>query len=194
MALKTQNVRFEHTIKKSKMKRLVLIAIVVLVAGVASAQSKLAHLDSQKIMEAMPSYKDAVKKLEQFQKDGYDELEAMEADFNAAVAAYQQKVQSGNMTPTLQQIEEGKLSKKEQAIVERQQSLQQELQAYSQELNQPILDRVKAAVKLVSDRSKYDYVFEISALMIHNGPDITAEVITEILKLESTTTTVTTPN
>ena len=176
------------------MKRLVLIAMVVLGAGVASAQSKLAHLDSQKIMEAMPSYKEAVQKLEQFQKDGYAELDAMKADFDAAVATYTQKVQAGTLSPTLQQIEEGKLGKKEQALVERQQSLQQELQVYSQELNQPILDRVETAVKMVSDRNKYDYVFDVSTLMIHNGPDITAEVITEILKLENTTTTVTTPN
>ncbi len=176
------------------MKKIVLIALVVLGAGWSSAQSKIAHLDSQKIMEAMPSYKDAVKKLETFEKDGYAELQTMKADFDAAVATYTQKVQSGSLSPTLQQIEEGKLGKKEQALMERQQSLQQELQVYSQELNSPILNKVETAVKTVSDRNKYDYVFDVSTLMIHNGPDITADVITEIMKLESAATTATTPN
>ena len=176
------------------MKKIVLIALVVLGAGWSSAQSKIAHLDSQKIMEGMVSYKEAVNKLETFEKEGYAELQAMKADFDAAVALYQQKLQSGDMTPMLQQIEEGKLAKKQQALEERQQSLQQELQAYSQELNTPILNKVQTAVKTVSDRFKYEYVFDVSTLMIHNGPDITADVIAEIVKLESATTTTTTPN
>ena len=76
------------------MKKIVLIALVVLGAGWSSAQSKIAHLDSQKIMEGMVSYKEAVNKLETFEKEGYAELQAMKADFDAAVALYQQKLQN----------------------------------------------------------------------------------------------------
>lgn len=158
-------------------------------AGLASAQSKMAHLNSQEIMEAMPSYKEAVAKLQNFEKEGYTELQAMKSEFDAAVQVYSQKVQSGNLSPVLQQIEEEKLGKKEQALMERQQSLQQEMQTYSNELNAPILDKVEKAVKIVSERNKYDYVFDVSTLMIHNGPDITKEVIAEIAKLESAAAT-----
>jgi outer membrane protein len=168
-----------------KMKRLVLIAIVIMGAGLASAQSKIAHLNSQEIMEAMPSYKEAVVKLQNFEKDGYTELQTMKADFDAAVQVYSGKVQSGALSPVLQQIEEEKLGKKEQDLMARQQSLQTEMQTYSQELNQPILEKVEKAVKIVSDRDKYDYVFDVSTLMIHNGPDITKDVIAEIAKLEA---------
>lgn len=171
------------------MKKLVLIALVVMGAGLASAQSKIAHLNSQEIMEAMPSYKEAVNKLQNFEKEGYTELQTMKSDFDAAVQVYSQKVQSGSLSPVLQQIEEEKLGKKEQALMDRQQSLQSEMQTYSQELNAPILDKVEKAVKLVSDRNKYDYVFDVSTLMVHNGPDITKEVIAEIAKLESAAAT-----
>lgn len=171
------------------MKKLVLIALVVMGAGLASAQSKIAHLNSQEIMEAMPSYKEAVNKLQNFEKEGYTELQTMKSDFDAAVQVYSQKVQSGSLSPVLQQIEEEKLGKKEQALMDRQQSLQSEMQTYSQELNAPILDKVEKAVKLVSDRNKYDYVFDVSTLMVHNGPDITKEVIAEITKLESAAAT-----
>jgi outer membrane protein len=171
------------------MKKLVLIALVVLGAGFVSAQSKIAHLNSQEIMEAMPSYKDAVAKLQTFEREGYTELQTMKADFDNAVQIYTQKVQNGSLSPMLQQIEEEKLGKKEQALMERQQSLQQEMQAYSNELNEPILDKVEKAVKIVSDRNKYDYVFDVSTLMIHNGPDITKEVVAEINKLEAAAAT-----
>lgn len=168
-----------------KMKRLVLIALVIMGAGFASAQSKIAHLNSQEIMEAMPSYKEAVIKLQNFEKDGYTELQTMKADFDNAVQIYSGKVQSGALSPVLQQIEEEKLGKKEKDLMDRQQSLQTEMQTYSQELNQPILEKVEKAVKTVSDRGGYDYVFDVSTLMIHNGPDITKEVIAEIAKLET---------
>jgi outer membrane protein len=168
-----------------KMKKLVLIAIVIMGAGFASAQSKIAHLNSQEIMEAMPSYKEAVTKLQKFEKDGYTELQTMKADFDEAVQVYTVKMNSGSLSPVLQQGEEQRLAKKEQNLMERQQSLQTEMQAYSQELNQPILEKVELAVKTVSDNNSYDYVFDVSTLMIHNGPDITKDVIAEIAKLEA---------
>lgn len=171
------------------MKKLVLIALVVMGAGFASAQSKIAHLNSQEIMEAMPSYKEAVLKLQTFEKDGYTELQAMKADFDKAVQDYTLKMQAGSMSPVIQQSNEQKLAKKEQDLMERQQSLQAEMQAYSQELNQPILEKVEKAVKIVSDRNNYDYVFDVSTLMIHNGPDITKQVIDEITKLEAAAAT-----
>lgn len=171
------------------MKKLLLIALVVMGAGFASAQSKIAHLNSQEIMEAMPSYKEAVMRLQNFEKEGYEELQAMKMDFDQAVQAYQADVQSGNLTPVLQQSKEQRLAKKEQDLMERQQSLQTEMQAYSQELNQPILKTVEEAVKIVSDRNNYEYVFDVSTLMIHNGPDITADVIAEIAKIEAAAAT-----
>ncbi len=171
------------------MKRLLLIAVVVLGAGFASAQSKIAHLNSNEIMEAMPSYKDAVAKLQKFEQDGYTELQTMKADFDKAVQVYSQKVQSGSLSPVLDQIEQEKLAKKEQDLMARQQSLQNEMQTYSQELNKPILEKVEKAVKTVSDRKGYDYVFDVTTLMIANGPDITKEVIEEITKLEAAAAT-----
>lgn len=167
------------------MKRLLLIAVVVLGAGFASAQSKIAHLNSNEIMEAMPSYKDAVAKLQKFEQDGYTELQTMKADFDKAVQVYSQKAQSGSLSPVLDQIEQEKLAKKEQDLMARQQSLQNEMQTYSQELNKPILEKVEKAVKTVSERKGYDYVFDVSMVMIANGPDITKEVIAEITKLET---------
>lgn len=169
----------------SILSAVLMTAMLVLGTGVDSDQSKLAHLDTQKILESMASYKEAVKKFEKFEKEGFAELEAMKADFDRSVNEFTQKVQSGSFTPQLQQFEEQKLAKKEEDLLARQQSLQVELQAYSHELNQPILDRLELAVKLVSDRHKYDYVFEESTLIVHNGHDITAEVIKEILKLET---------
>lgn len=166
------------------LKNILFITFFALGMNSALAQSKIAHLNSQEIMQAMPSYKEAVNKLQTYEEDGYKELQAMKADYDATLAEINAKMQAGPVSPVIMQSYEQKLAKKEQDLSERQQSLQSELQAYSQELNRPILEKVEKAVKIVSDRNNYDYVFDISTLMIHNGPDITKEVISEILKME----------
>jgi Skp family chaperone for outer membrane proteins len=107
----------------------------------------------------------------------------MEADLNAAVSKYE--TTRPNMSPVIIKIEEEKLMKKQQALQEREKSLNSEMQAYSQELNTPILGMVQKAVKIVSERLKLNYVIDESVtLYFAGGTDITDEVITELLKMD----------
>ena len=79
--------------------------------------------------------------------------------------------------------------KKQQALEERQQSLNAEMQAVSQELNKPILERVQKAVEVVSDRKKLSYVIDESVtLYFKGGMDITSEVLVELLKMDAEAT------
>jgi outer membrane protein len=166
------------------MKKLILVLVLICGVGTAFSQSKVAHVNSQRLLDTMPSRKDALKKLQEFEANGIKELQEMEADFNTAYAKYEKD--RPNMSPMLQKIEEEKLMKKQQALQEREQSLNQEMQAYSQELNKPILERVQKAVELVSDRRKLNYVIDESVtLYFKGGTDITAEVVVELLRLDA---------
>ena len=112
------------------------------------------------------------------------ELQEMQRDLEAAYMKYDQS--AANMSPVIQKIEQEKIMKKEQALQERQQSLQQEMQVYSQELNKPILDRVQKAVEIVADRKKLNYVIDESVtLYFKGGTDLTAEVLTELLRMDA---------
>ena len=153
----------------------------------AMAQVKVAHVNSQKLLDTLPSRKDAMKKLQEFEASGVNELKEMEADFNKALADYEKK--RGDLSPMLIKIEEEKLMKKQQNIQDRQESLNQEMQIYSQELNKPILERVQKAVEIVSDRRKLNYVIDESVtLYFKGGTDITAEVVIELLRLDAEAT------
>ena len=165
------------------MKNLLLAILVVLSAGATMAQSKIGHVNSQLLLDTLPSRKVAITKLQEFEKNGVNELKEMEADFNAAVAKYERE--RPNMSPVIIKIEEEKLMKKQQALQQREQSLNGEMQAYSQELNQPILEMVQKAVELVSERMKLNYVIDESVtLYFKGGTDITDAVITELLKMD----------
>lgn len=152
--------------------------------GAAVAQVKIAHVNSQKLLDTMPSRKTAILKLRQFEETGVKELQEMEADFNAALAKYEKE--RPNMSPVIIKIEEEKLMRKQQSLQDREQSLNTEMQAYSQELNRPILERLQKAVEIVSERKKLNYVIdETSTLYFKGGTDITAEVAAELLRLDT---------
>jgi outer membrane protein len=153
----------------------------------AMAQVKMAHVNSQKLLDTLPSRKEAMKKLQEFEAAGVKELQEMEADFNKALADYEKK--RPDLSPMLIKIEEEKLMKKQQNIQDRQESLSQEMQIYSQELNKPILERVQKAVEIVSDRRKLNYVIDESVtLYFKGGTDVTAEVVVELLRLDAEAT------
>lgn len=166
------------------MKKLLLALAVMFSMGAVMAQSKVAHVNSQKLLDTLPSRKVAMDKLKEFEANGIKELQEMEADFNIALQKYEKD--RPNLSPMLIKIEEEKLMKKQQNIQDREQSLNQEMQIYSQELNKPILDRVQKAVEIVSERKKLNYVIDESVtLYFKGGMDITAEVIVELLRLDA---------
>lgn len=166
------------------MKKLLLAFAVMFSLGTVMAQTKVGHVDSQKLLDTLPSRKLAMDKLREFEENGIKELQEMEADFNAALAKYERE--RPNMSPVIIKIEEEKLMKKQQNIQEREQALQQEMQIYGQELNKPILDRVQKAVEIVADRKKLSYVIDESVtLYFKGGIDITGEVIIELLRLDA---------
>ncbi len=165
------------------MKTLFTLTLFLFGSLITNAQSQIAHLSSQEVMAAMPSYNEAIKKLETFQQELLLELQEMKEDFDENIRIYQEMITNGT-SQTLVQIQEQKLTKKETSIREREQAIQGEIEAYSRELNYPIIEKVNNAMKTVSDRNNFDYVFDVSTLMIHNGPDITREVINEVLILE----------
>ena len=166
------------------MKKILLALAVFMSVGVLNAQSKVAHVNSQKLLDTLPSRQEAMKKLKEFEANGIKELQEMEADLNAAYAKYEKD--RPNMIQAQIKIEEDKLMKKQQNLQEREQSLNQEMQILSQELNKPILERVQKAVEIVSDRKKLNYVIdETVTLYFKGGMDITAEVLTELLRLDA---------
>lgn len=165
------------------MKKFLLALVVVFSAGTMMAQTKIGHVNSQALLDTMPSRTAAMQKLQEFEADGYKELKEMEADLNEAIGVYEQK--RPNLSPMMIKIEEDKLMKKQTILQEREQSLSQEMQAYSQELNAPILKMVQDAVKMVSERKKLNYVIDESiTLYFAGGTDITDEVVTELLKMD----------
>lgn len=166
------------------MKKVLLILVLVLGGLNVNAQTKIAHINSQKLLDTLQSRKDAMASLKKFEDEGVLELQEMNKSFEAAYMRYQQNEK--DMTPVIQQMEQEKLQKKQQALQTRQSELEQQMQIYGQELNRPILELVQAAVNNVAESMKVSYVLdETVTLYFQGGTDITKEVMAELLKLEA---------
>ncbi len=166
------------------MKKLILALVVFFTAATAMAQSKVAHVNTQDLLDTMPSRKEAINKLKEFETKGMMELQEMEKAFQESMASFEAKKK--DLTPFLLKVEEDKLNEMYQRIEKRQQSLQQELQMYSQELNKPILERVEKAIGIVADLKKLSYVIDESTTLYRKGGmDITKEVMVELLRLDA---------
>ena len=165
------------------MKKVLLALIVVCSVGSVFAQSKVAHVNSQALLDTMPSRKTAIVKLQEFERAGMQELQEMNADFEKSYTVFMGKQKT--LSPVVLKIEEEKLMKKQQNLQEREQSLQQEMQVYSQELNTPILEMVQKAVAEVSVSNKINYVIdETQTMYFAGGIDITKQVITVLLRMD----------
>ena len=165
------------------MKKLVLAFLVVLSSTALMAQMKIGHVNTQRLLDTMPSRKAAMVSLDKFQRDGFNELREMDSALNAA--AQKLEATAPTLSPTMLKIEQQKLYTKQQALQDRQASLEQEMQIYSEELNAPILDRIKKSVAIVAERKKLSYIIdETSVLYFDKAMDCTQEVMIELMKLE----------
>jgi outer membrane protein len=162
----------------------VLLGLFVVIGFSTLAQTKIGHVDSQKLLDTLQSRKDAIRKLDSMKTAGMEELKIMDADFQKAYQDYM--TNQASKSPAERQIIEGRLMQKQQMLEATQASLEEGLQIVSEELNKPILDRVQKSIDIVADRKKLNYVLDVSATMYSKGGiDITSEVITELLLLDS---------
>lgn len=147
------------------------------------AQVKIGFVDSQRLLDTMPSRKAAIEKIMEHEKQLIEDLKSLQTEIQKMEKEYQEKV--NNMTPVIRQSFEKKLQDKYTQFQTSQQSSQEELQAYGEELNAPILERLQNAVKIVAERQKLAMVVDkTSALYSAADMDITSTVVAELLRLE----------
>jgi len=146
-------------------------------------QVKIGLVDTQQLLDTMPSLKAAEKKIEDREKELIEDLKNLQTEIQKLEKDYQEKM--NDLTPILRQASEKKLQDKYAHFQTSQQAAQEELQAYGEELNAPILERLKQAVKTVSEQQKLTMVVDKNTTLYSSDTmEITKIVAVELLKLE----------
>ncbi|MBV3413395.1 OmpH family outer membrane protein [Prevotella copri] len=160
------------------MKKLVLM--LMLLAPMTMMAQKFGKVNTQTIMQALPDVAKANGELEALQKQKDNELKAMQEEFQRKADEYQKG--ASTMNATAKQQKETELQGLQQKIQQAYQDGQQELQKKSNELMQPIVAKVRAAIDVVGKAGNYTYIFEEGAAIYtgSNVVDVTKEVQSKI--------------
>ena len=160
------------------MKKLVLM--LMLLAPMTMMAQKFGKVNTQTIMQALPDVAKANGELEALQKQKDNELKAMQEEFQRKADEYQKG--ASTMNATAKQQKETELQELQQKIQQAYQDGQQELQKKSNELMQPIVAKVRAAIDAVGKAGNYTYIFEEGAAIYtgSNVVDVTKEVQSKI--------------
>lgn len=149
-----------------------------------NAQTKTAHINSQKIMDTMPSRKKVLAELKEIERKSGLELQEMNASIEKTYAEYI-KTRDG-MSQANREYEEDRIQKLQSNLQTRQQELESSYQKITNQLFKPVNELLRKAIENVAAKNKYTYVVEESTMWYSKGGvDLTKEVIDEVLKLES---------
>ena len=162
------------------MKKLsVLFAAVMmfLTVGVAKAQ-KVAMMDYEVVLAAMPETKKMTNDLDVFSKTKGDELQKQAEAFQKEVQQYQ--ADAPKLTEAQRTAKEADVQKKQQNLQQIQQTAQNDLAQRRDAAVKPIIDKLNKAVEKVAKANGYDFIIDGSALIYKGGPDATPAVKKEL--------------
>ena len=162
------------------MKKLsVLFAAVMMFAtvGVAKAQ-KVASIDYEQVLAAMPETKKMTTDLDTFSKTKGDELQKQAEAFQKEVQQYQ--ADGAKMTEAQRNAKETELQKKQQNLQALQQTAQNDLAQRRDAAVKPIIEKLNNAVTKVAKANGFEFVIDAPALIYKSGPDATPMVKKEL--------------
>lgn len=143
-------------------KRLVLTCVLVLAAFIGNAQ-RYAVIDSKYILEKVPEYKEAKKKLDLFSEQWQQEIDQKQTQVDKMVKEYE--AEQVMLSDALKKKREDELYNKEKELRDLQKKrfgFEGDLFRKRQELIKPIQDRVYNAVQKLAVEKSYDFILDKS--------------------------------
>jgi outer membrane protein len=146
-----------------------------------NAQSKVAHINTQELVEAMPKMKAAQAELQKLAKTYETEIQTMVKEYQAKTKQYD--AEASTKTDEENQKRVAEVTDMQQSIGAYQKQAQEDLQKKEAELMKPIYDEAKAAIKKVAAAQGFDYVLDATAgagVLYAHGTDLLPAVKKEL--------------
>lgn len=170
--------------KKVLKSAIAVVMMMGLFAGTTIAQTTIAYVESDALIQEMADYKKANIDLETFAKQLEAQLKQEQEKFQAEYAEVVDSVQRGIITPLQQQQAEARLSKKQQKLETVSRDAQNKVLAKENELFKPINDKFNAALKAVATENGYTYIVDKKVLLFFEGGiDATEKVRASLLNM-----------
>ncbi len=160
-----------------------LFATVLCIGSISfmNAQSKVAHIDTQALIDAMPKAITARAELEKLAKTYDADIRSMATELDAKLKQYDAEASTKTDEENSKRAQE--VGEIRNSIQQYQGTAQQDLQKKEQELFTPIYDEAKAAIKKVGKAQGFQYILdsrEGASLLLAEGKDLLADVKKEL--------------
>ncbi|MEN8767965.1 MAG: OmpH family outer membrane protein [Candidatus Arcticimaribacter sp.] len=163
------------------LKSLFIAILMALPMTFSYAQSKVAHIDTQKLIGEMPEVIAAQKQLEQLEKTYATEIENTYKEFQTKAQSY--SADAANQTDVTNQARQKELETMQQNINQYRETAAQDLQKKQVEMMRPLYDKARVAIEKVAAGQGFDYVLDASAggsVIMAKGKDLMADVKAEL--------------
>jgi outer membrane protein len=153
------------------MLRLVFALVFTIALGHAAESQKFGYANTQEIISKMPELQEANSQIEvlknMFSKKGQEMVQSLRTKYQDL----QKKQASGEIAPATLEREGAALKAEEEKIVEFEQTSQQKIYEKSEELMNPIQEKVNKAIKDVAAEHGYLYIFDTATgIVIYADP------------------------
>jgi len=163
--------------------KLFLAAIVLFVGTTAmtNAQSKMAHIDTQALVESMPEMKAAQSELEKIRKTYDTEIKALAKELDTKIKQYEAEAESKTDEENGKRVQE--VQGMQGNIQAYRQQASQDLQKKEVDILKPVLEKAKTAIQKVARAQGFQYVMDSSTgagLLLADGKDLLPDVKKEL--------------
>ena len=142
------------------MKKAIVILLMLCATIGAKAQTKVAHINSSELIEAMPEADSIQKKLLKEQEQWQLILSEKEKEAKTKYATLMQIIDDPNVSKSMKEIRTQEVENLQKQYQELNQRAQEELQKKQEELLSPLLEKVKATISEVAKSNGYAYVLD----------------------------------
>lgn len=164
-----------------KMKSLLVVIILMIGATSFMNAQKIAHIDTQALIESMPETIAAQNELERIKKTYQAEINSMLKELEAKATRFDAEAETKTDEENRKRVEE--VQSAQQKIGEYQKNASQDLQKKEADLFSPLFEKAKKAIEKVASEKGIQYVMDAtpgSGLIVAEGEDLLAAVKREL--------------
>lgn len=166
------------------MKKGLIFAVAMLFAALQMNAQKVGYINTEEILKVIPAYSAAQKQLESLGNQYQEKIEGEYAKIEAMYMNYQ--AQKAALSAQARQQRENEIISREKTVKELQQTYFGQdglMQKKSQELLDPIKEKVDAAVGKIARAGGYSVILDIAAMQGVAYTDSAADLSGEVKRL-----------
>ena len=147
------------------MKKLIIFLLMMLPLGVFAQESKIAIVNTQEVIQAMPEFATMQKQMADMEAKYKNEMQVMQDEYNKKYSDF--VAQQDSLTENIKM-------RRMQELQNFIQISQQDFQKKQGELFTPIQDKLKNAIKAVGDEKGYTYILDPQIVLYQGNTAVDA--------------------